>query len=271
MAWLPEPSLLSPLITIRNFIGAGTEYPGWKTISVGIAFFTVGTMAYVKWKGEDKWLTTVKEITIRRWLTGNESEILLVLCWLLLPILLPLILSEIFGPVYYHRYMIGSSGAFYILLAFVITKLGKVVPEVISIGAMAIIIAPGLYQFYVSPVKEQWREAAAYVEENVKKDDVLLFTDRGSDQNFKNFDWYYSGNLKECIIDISTRLKGDEEIRDAVEECTSGNDRFWLIMQEEPDSIEEFMKTYFENNKHIHLIERRDFRHLYVFLFRVNK
>jgi len=191
---------------------------------------------------------------------------LLVGCWFLLPIILPLILSKIFGPMYHNRYMISASPAFYILLAFMITKVSKVVPEFISLGLIVIVITPGLYEFYVTPVREQWREAAALVEKNGAKNDVIIVAGKPDGQNVKNFNWYYRGDLNECGIPY---LDHDEELKSALEKCISGSDRFWLIVREEPFPIQGFKNFFLNNNQAINLIKRYELTRLSVYLFGV--
>ena len=264
MSWLPDPGILSPLTTIQYYIGAGLDYPAWTTVFIAIAFFVVGTAVYITWQGKEKWLSYLRDFSNRKGFSGKESELLLVGCWFLLPIILPLILSKIFGPMYHNRYMISASPAFYILLAFMITKVSKVVPEFISLGLIVIVITPGLYEFYVTPVREQWREAAALVEKNGMKNDVIIIAGKPDGQHVKNFNWYYRGNLKECSI---AYLYHDEELKSALEKCISGSDRFWLVVRKEPFSIQEFMNFFFRNDQIVHLIKQHEFTKVSVYLF----
>ncbi|MGH7801414.1 MAG: glycosyltransferase family 39 protein [Thermodesulfobacteriota bacterium] len=264
MSWLPDPGILSPLITIQYYIGAGLDYPSWETIFIGITFFIVATVAYITWQGKEKWLSSLRGVLNKKGFSGKESELLLVGCWFLLPIILPLILSKIFGPMYHNRYMISASPAFYILLAFIITKVSKVIPEFISLGLIVIVITPGLYEFYVTPVREQWREAAALVEKNGAKNDVIIVAGKPDGQNVKNFNWYYRGNLNECGIPY---LDNDEEIKSALEKCISGSDRFWLVVRKEPFSIQKFMNFFFRNDQIVHLITQHEFTKVSVYLF----
>ncbi len=266
MSWLPDPGILSPLITIQYYIGAGLDYPSWKTIFIGIAFFVVGTAAYITWQGKEKWLSYLRDFSNRKGFSGKESELLLVGCWFLLPIILPFVLSKIFGPMYHNRYMISASPAFYILLAFMITKASKVVPEFISLGLIVIVITPGLYEFYVTPVREQWREAAALVEKNGMKNDIIIIAGTLGGQNVSNFNWYYRGDLNECNV---AYLGHDEELKNALEKCISGSDRFWLIVREEPFPIKGFKNYFLNNNQAINLIKSYELTRLSVYLFGV--
>jgi mannosyltransferase len=267
MNWLPEPSVWAPLITLRNFIGAGLDYPSLKTVIIGLSFFAVAAGLYILWTGKGRWVANVGDL-----LSGLTSmmskgnEWLLLVLWITIPILLPLVLSKIFGPMYHDRYMISASPAFYIILAFLVVRLGRVVPEVISLGLVVIIIAPGLYEFYVSPVREQWREAANYVEQNSTKDDLIIFADGGSGQNRSTFNWYYRGDLPEC--GINKYAKDYAEIDREFVKCVKYAGRFWLVVREVPNPAP-YLTEFFLNNtkRNIKLITEQRFTKLTVYLF----
>ncbi len=266
LKWLPEPSLSTPLISLQYYIGAGLDYPSWITISLATAFLVIGTFLFAVFTGIERWMASVRGLasSIKK-ITRFGSQLLLVITWLIVPIILPYILSEIFIPMYHHRYVIGASPAFYLLLAFIISRIGKVVPEFITLGMIAIVITPGLYEFYVTPVREQWREAAAYVDNNANKNDVIVLADSGGGQNLKNFNWYYRGKLNECSIGV--RLNRGDEIKEALERCISGYNRFWLVMREEPIDIEEFKKFFLDSDYGLQLITKHKFTKVTVFLF----
>ena len=266
LKWLPEPSLSTPLISLQYYIGAGLDYPSWITISLATAFLVIGTFLFAVFTGIERWMASVRGLasSIKK-ITRVGSQLLLVITWLIVPIILPYILSEIFIPMYHHRYVIGASPAFYLLLAFIISKIGKVVPEFITLGMIVIVITPGLYEFYVTPVREQWREAAAYVEQNSQENDVIVISEIGRDNNLKNFNWYFRGNLSECSIGV--RLKRGDEIKEALERCISGHNRFWLVVREEPIDIQDFKKFFLDSDYGLQLITKHEFTKVTVFLF----
>jgi mannosyltransferase len=269
MNWLPEPSAWSPLITLRNFIGAGLDYPSLKTLIIGISFFAVATGAYILWTGKEQWRANLGDL-----LSGftnmmsKGNELLLLVLWITIPILLPLVLSKIFGPMYHDRYMISASPAFYLILAFLITKLGSVVPESITLGLLVIVITPGLFEFYVSPVREQWREAARYVEDNSTIDDVIIFADSGRGQNRRTFNWYYKGDLSEC--GINEHLKHYAAIDGEFVKCMKDTGRFWLVVREVPRPVP-YITGFFLNNRNgnIKLVKERRFTKITVYLFQI--
>ncbi|MGH7901518.1 MAG: hypothetical protein ACRENZ_07250, partial [Thermodesulfobacteriota bacterium] len=266
LRWLPEPSLSTPLISLQYYIGAGLDYPSFMTISAAIAFLVIGTFLFAVFTGIERWIASIRGlINSLKEFTSIGSELLLVITWLIVPIILPYILSEIFVPMYHHRYVISASPAFYLLLALIINKIGKVVPESITLGMIVIVITPGLYEFYVTPVREQWREAAAYVEQNSRENDVIVISEIGRDNNLRNFNWYYRGKLNECSIGV--RLNRRDEIKEALERCISGHNRFWLVMREEPIDIKDFKKFFLDSDYGLQLITKHKFTKVTVFLF----
>jgi len=269
MNWLPEPSVWAPLLTLRNFIGAGLDYPSWKTLITGIAFFVIVTITYIIWKGKDRWLASLRDfLSGFENVTSKRNELLLLLLWITIPILLPLILSEIFGPIYHDRYMISASPAFYIILAFLITKLGRVVPELITLGFVVIVITPGLLEFYRTPVREQWREAAKYVEDNSTIDDVIIFAESGREQNRGTFNWYYRGDLSEC--GINKHLKDYAAIDKEFVKCMRNTGRFWFVVREVPSPAHYLTEFLLKDTKrNIKLIRERRFTKITVYLFQM--
>ena len=177
----------------------------------------------------------------------SRNELLLLGFWLICPILLPLIFSKILSPMYVDRYTICASPALYLILGFAIYTIRNIIPEFISLGMLVILIAPALYNYYPRYYKPQWREAAAYVEENQMKADVIIINDNPIGLNRKSFQSYYRGNAQVCIID--KEHKEAEAITKALNACISGEERFWFILSKQLKPSEEFI-SYFLDTKY---------------------
>jgi len=117
--WLPEPTFWTPLMTFMLYIGSGLDYPAPGTLILSILFLFLGTFLFSYISGKKRWFASLKCLT-REFTTGSDKRngLLLLSLWLLVPILTPLVLSEIIKPMYHHRYMICASPAFYMLIAF---------------------------------------------------------------------------------------------------------------------------------------------------------
>jgi mannosyltransferase len=269
--WLPPPTLQLPLRTLYWYVLPLRHERSWTTIGVNfaaaMAFFVIGILLFAIRRGKAQWLASVRGLsTDVQDLSSRADELLLVSCWLLCPIILPLLLSKLLGPMYAHSYTIGASPALYLLLALGMTAVRQVVPELIPLGTLAILIVPGLQHYYVTDVKEQWREVATYVEESAEKDDVIVFAPDENGWQGRCFYWYYRGDLPGC--GIAAQLTDDEAIAGAVARCTSGSERFWLIMRGHSDVVERFADFFSKHNhEDMRLVGEQQFVHISVYLF----
>lgn len=267
---ITDSPLLTTLHSVYWFIFPLRRERTWSIIGVnyigGAIFLIIGILGFARWKGKEIWLASLKGLGgAFRTLSSTGNELLLVGCWLVCPIVLTMVLSPLYGPMY-ERYIISAAPAFYLLLALGISTIRRVVPELVSIGLLTILIAPGLQNYYMSAVKEQWREAAAYVAENTEMNDVIVFAPDQEGLEQKAFYWYYKGDMPGCDVNLS--LKDDAEIADGVSECTSGHERFWLIIRH--FSAGDRFKDFYLNHKPegTHLLGEREFLYIDVFLFK---
>jgi len=241
-AWIPETPLWMPLMTLIYYIGSGLDYPAPMTIAVALLFFVLATSLFSRYVGIEQWLASLKSLPENLInLKDHKSETLLVGVWLIFPILTLFLLSEFIKPIYLHRYVICSSPAFYILIALILLTIGKAIPVGITLATYVILIFPGLNQFYVEPVREQWREVAAYVGKQEKINDLIVFPDNTGGV-YDAFKWYYRGNLKTCLI--KKHLTDVEKIKNALDGCVSYNNRIWVIVREKPYPLPEKFREF---------------------------
>lgn len=207
LGWIGVQSLLgiafSPwiLVTMRNIrrvyqgqlsplVPSIWDIPGALKAFAGDADFIAN------WSGERYWLGGLFVLVMLaglvpvRWgskydadagYLGNEDSpvrrwgVVLIVTWLLCTILIPYGVSLLSTPVFSNRYMISGSFAFVLLVAGGIQRIPWK-PAQWTVGAA--IVATQAYiliPYYTQVNKEQWREAAAYVESRLRPDDLLLF------------------------------------------------------------------------------------------------
>lgn len=272
--WLARPVLWQPFLLVARYVFPlsvikGRHYPSWEILAGGLAFLGIATAVFVTWKGARQWLGLVKQLVPDiRGLSIKKNELLLVTCWLLCPIVLPFILSYLLVPMFDEQYTISASPALYLLLALGLTAVRKVVPELVVLGTLAILIVPGLQDYYVTDVKEQWRQSIDYVTENSRKGDmIVLAPDNG---RRIALDWYYRGNLPRCSLDM--QLRGNQAIGQALSKCTSNVDRIWVIMRG-PENLITQLRAFFldPDPQQIHLVTDQEFRDISVYLFTLAK
>jgi len=103
----------------------------------------------------------------------NKQMFILLVFWMFIPVIITVVYSLIFKPVFMMRYIIFCSTPLYILIAFSIDKLNKY----LRIMTLAAIIIFSL--FYITNQikiidKESWRDISLYVKSMVQKDDVII-------------------------------------------------------------------------------------------------
>jgi 4-amino-4-deoxy-L-arabinose transferase-like glycosyltransferase len=278
-----QPPLWEPLITFSKFIIPFRFDRSWGIMIANyfasIAFLVIGTWIFSNQQGKNNWMAAARGLVSIGNLQGVPKvrrNLLLVSCWLLCPIILPFILSWVVAPIYHYRYMIGAAPAFYLLIALGMLNIRKMVPLIVSLGALLVLVVPGLYYYYVSDVKDQWREVVSYVGENSRPNDVIVFPNdegRGNNDGIQreSFYWYYQGNLQSCSVNI--RPLDPEMILKPLMQCLSKYERFWLISLTFDPAVNERIKTFFlnPNQTSMHLLKEQQFVGISVYLFELIK
>ncbi|HVG00201.1 MAG TPA: hypothetical protein VND68_10210, partial [Chloroflexia bacterium] len=228
-----------------------------------LALMALAVVAFVK--GRKEWWVAAQETVagIKHGVAGERDKLMLLGCWLLCPIFIPFLMSKVFGPMYLSRYTISATPAFYILAALVILAGRKLLPAYVSLALLAVLVAPGMLEYYARPVKGEWREAADYVRERSRPGDVLMaeYSD-----NFV-LSWYDKGALTRCVTDpgLAAAMTGDDRVRREVIAWATSSPRFWLATSAaEKDAYLQFFSSEVPG---LGLVERRDFAGLSTYLF----
>ena len=273
----PPPPIWEPVATPFRLVLPNRYGRSWLTVIVSfiaaIAFLAAGAWIYISRQGKRNWMDLIHEVMGNfREIPDVATKLFMVGCWLLCPILLPFILSWMVAPIFNQRYMIGAAPALYLLIGLVLLNIRRAIPLFISLGALLIIVVPGLYSYYVTDVKDQWKEVAAYVEQNSSPNDVIVFpndSDIGDRKGIKHESlyWYYRGDLQSCSVNI--RPVNSNEIMKPLMQCIAGHDRFWLISHDFDPEVNDRIRSFFltENHNTMHVITERQFVGLVVYLF----
>jgi len=222
--WISTPNLGTIWDTLATFAGSG----GGRTfilvlflLMAIIGFFSLKTAkSQWNWKEPRHSLSSlVRSISLE----SIEPRLLLII-WLFFPIVIPCILSQFMTPIYLTRYMIGASPALYLLVAGGVGNLNR---EWLFYPVLILIIilsSFGLQSYYKNDVKEQWREAANFVELNSLRNDAILFC-----VNYCQvpFNYYYQGELPEFGIGGDA---GEAGVAAVIDHAVYGKDRLWLVL-----------------------------------------
>ena len=278
---LPVPSLLDLLRSIYHLILPSRGDRSWEGVVISYAaalvLLIVGAWVYAKRKGEKKrlpWAMVNSEI---KEIPDLLDKLLLLSSWLVCAIVLPFIVSKVLVPVYADRYTICAAPALYLLISLVIFSFRKLVPVAISLGAIVILVTPGLYDYYATDVNEEWKEAALYVKGNIEPGDVVVFAPNhapysGLGFQQRLFNWYYKDSVQGCGLGDRQGFVDTNAIPEELSQCVTGYDRFWLVVRGTPQAIAP-VKSFFVDSHPagLHLLEEKQFVGISIYLFELAK
>lgn len=176
--------------------------------------------------------------------------------WLIIPISLTF-LGAIFVPGFSYFRMIIVLPAFYLLIAYGLTKIGsRTLTTIIIYSNIAFSL---LYLFNPAHHREDWKKAVSYVHSSIKNDEIVL---QAFPQTFAGYRWYANQGINVIPSYGATKKLGasDEDIKLRTHDLLQGVHGVYyfnyLDEQTDPRSI---IKQTLEENK---FTERtaRDFR-----------
>jgi hypothetical protein len=144
---------------------------------------------------------------------------LLTLCWLLVPIGIPAVLSHLLSPVYGIRYTIGASLGLFVLVSRALSRLQ---PRHLRYGIILLLVSCMLLPlpwYYAEPQNEQWREATTHVAESADSGDLVLFTDADTRRA-----WDVYASRSDLVV---REVSGDEGWRKL--EPTAEQQTIWVL------------------------------------------
>lgn len=232
--WLTAPSWLAPFDTLISFFIFNREYttvnplPALAAAAALVMAAVIFTQFGSRGVGRARFRQWIE--SSRRALLRQNDAVIMLLCWLVIPLVVVLIASKLVAPMYLDRYFIGSSPALYLLIAVVVWSFRRIVPVVISLAAFGIALFPFLQDYYANPDKEQFREVAAYVSEHKAPQDTLAF---GYDTDpaylpwiVDSFNWYYPGEKSTCYLNLR---QDNSQLLESLRACQPGSERVWLL------------------------------------------
>jgi mannosyltransferase len=173
----------------------------------------------------------IRSLASRLRLDGPGESLLLVL-WLFVPVTVAFVESRLLTPIYWHRYLIGSSPALVLLVAKSLARINRRSIFWVALTAIVLMSSPGLYRYYENDVKEQWREVAALVESESLADDTIVFN---VDLAAGPFRYYFKGSQAEAL---AGRDLADLDAIVAARGAAGPQGRYWLLISQSYDRQE---------------------------------
>lgn len=207
--WIPEPGL-------RSLAKTGVLFSGSVPLLALFAIAAVPAFLFLRAKREGG------AHAGRDGTASPRAAVTLSVLWLSAPVLLPFALSFVVAPIYWPKYAIAASPAWYLLAALGLARLParRAVPFVAALP-IVFLSALALAGWYRSPGWEPWRDVVAQIEAEARPGDVVLI------------DKWEVGRL--CFLPMWSR--DDVEVGSAAEWTADGSghppaagSRVWLVL-----------------------------------------
>lgn len=223
--WIPVPH-------IKKLIGPFITYSG--SIPLFLLFVILSFFSILGYKKNEisSSMKNFYDTMKNRLFQLNSAGTGLILIWLLTPIILPFIISQISAPIYVTKYTIGASLAFFILVASGITKISHKIVKSSIVLLIIILSVFNVNKYYSSVKKIEWRNITSFVDSKAIDGDLILFNS-GFIQG--PFDYYSdrSDLIKEPLY-LKKNRKDPENLRE-LNPILGKQNRFWLILDSMKD------------------------------------
>lgn len=254
--WIPDPSILSIMDTFY-------AYSGWSYLLMAlfIALSLIPALL-VKDKQNSNLKTTGMDSSVYSASNhsdlplSNDEKYLLLFLWLFIPIILPYIISKIVTPIYWIRYTIEASIAFYLLVAKGISDIGygrgrnfKYL-EAALIITIVILSLTAFPDYYRQEGEEPWRRVANLIDEQAMPGDLVLFNNGVCKEVC--FDYYSKrSDLVKVGFPKDTRHVREEHLQELLSNL-KGHNRVWVIFSNGDDPTNLILRVMYGSYKHVY-------------------
>lgn len=255
ISWIPIPSPLSPLISLF-------EYSGYYLFGLTMSSLAVSIILSLLFLA----LLVNSTLAFRgrktRTRKPKHRELLLLWAWLLVPIAIPLIISYLVTPIYWTRYTIASSLAFYILVSRGITNIRTTRTMYLVIALIIILLTANALRYHTDVNKENWRGVSQYLEQHAEPGDMVLF--------HSGYGRYgpilYYMERTDLVLKPFPRghLYVNEEDAISLASVIEMYDRVWLVLFHNRDQEGLIKKTL---HTELSMVEYRDYVGIELYLF----
>jgi mannosyltransferase len=239
IAWIPEPNVIVVLGTVLIFCNSSVV----SLLVFGYSIRRIFQLDCLKKRFyKASFSGSLKRIKAY-FLDSSKFNINFCFLWMGIPIILALSISLILQPIYLPKYLILVSPAFYLLISH---GLAKMKPKISYILVLILLIDSVLisYSYYTQFNKEQWREAASYIQEREDVGDLIIINAPWLEINFEH---YYNGS------NVIRGVQTVDQLNEAL--LTVEHQKLWLILSHDtvadPDGQvkKELDNTYQLNSK----------------------
>ncbi|HWP93852.1 MAG TPA: glycosyltransferase family 39 protein [Thermodesulfobacteriota bacterium] len=228
IGWIPVPSVQSIINSFKLYSGSYLLL----SLFLVLSFFSV--VGFKKFGEGIYWRDLFASMRGYRWkiYLSNIKTGYFLLVWLSCPVILPFLISKFFTPIYWYRYTIVASLAFYLLAAIGIRNLGPklkfAVITLIVLGFLA-----NVWEGYSTVNKERWREMVDYIDTNASEGDLVLFN-----ANYAQipFDYYSKRtDLVKKPFPEETNIVDEDSVK-KLDSSVKDYNRVWVVLAHSYDS-----------------------------------
>lgn len=217
--WIPEPAS-------EDIWQYFTIYSGSIYLLILFAAFSVysiiGLRKATGTQGIKKSARPIKGHLHALGISGGEKVYMLLL-WMLVPILVPFLISLVSSPILIFRYTIGASLAFYLLASNGIGNLNNRWLVLAAAGLIIIFSYFNIRAYYKTVGKHQWRELVSYIESNARSGDIIVVS-----PNYERITAEYYNRRKDLrILPLMKTFPSFEGL---------GDRSIWFVFHAHPES-----------------------------------
>jgi len=226
--WITKPGLQDLLKTFDLYSGG--------IAALSVSLLILGLAVWLRSRGQPARIDQQSSAKV-----ASVYPAAFLLLWLSLPIAIPFVASLVSQPIYYSRYTIGGSQAWYVLIAWSIAVMqGSLMWRWSSRLLLLVVLlgqVPGLHQYYVNQNKTPWQSVTSFVESNAEAGDIVLVHNYNVIEPYR----YYvtRDDLKTQSLvgeraffaqDPRSHKSSIEESRSYVNDVVDGHEQVWIVL-----------------------------------------
>lgn len=231
LGWLTQPSIL---LLASSFF----EYSGYFNLAAPLWVLSLSAVLSV-------YFIIMSLNSILKIKKSDREKTLFLVIWLLTLIILPFMISYFSAPIYFTRFTIPASLAFYLLVAKGILNIRDEKLRAASTGMIVILSLVSIWGYISVVDNEQWREVVDYIETNAEQGDLALIN---AWYCYVPFDYYFT---RTDLVTTDPFPKWDYEVNEDniknLEHVVTDYERVWLLLSHDGDPLGLIKKTLAEN------------------------
>ncbi|HEX8653584.1 MAG TPA: glycosyltransferase family 39 protein [Pyrinomonadaceae bacterium] len=219
--WIPAPSLRLLGLTLDEYLFSNSLQ--W----IHLLLITLCIISHWRLKRVGVDSHSSDDAHRQAWFS-DRVKIYFLLTWLLVPVLVPFILSYFMRPIFLPKYTVAALPAFVILAARGLMDIRFAPARLFVVALILFLSLSGLHGYWGTQRKTDWRDAVAYFNQTAKPDDLVLFYPSFSQIPF---DYYLRlPTVKKVPFSPPGSGMTADQAGEMIRETVRGRERVWLVI-----------------------------------------